>query len=88
MCCASNYQDYLTDFDCKKTPILMHFISDLWKPQFKTEDGRDANVKYYQFVNGLPDCETTQRRPIYILGNPKSEDEYVQTNKLHYQNMS
>lgn len=44
-----------------------------WAPQFKTEDGKNTTVKYYRFVHGLPDCETTQRRPIFDL--KKSEDE-------------
>lgn len=47
----------------------------MWNPQFKTEDGNNAKVKYYNFVPGIPDCATTQQRAIFDLG--KSEDEYV-----------
>lgn len=31
-------------------------------------------MKYYNFVPGFPDCETTQQRPIFDI--EKSEDEY------------
>lgn len=58
-----------------KITDIIHFIAGLWKPQFKTEDGKDTTLKYHQFVHGLPDCETTQPRPIIVLGNPESEDE-------------
>lgn len=47
-------------------------------PQFKTEEGKDTKVKYYKFLSGVPDCATTQQRPIFYFG--KSEDEYV----MHY----
>ncbi|KOB69855.1 Methuselah-like protein 5 [Operophtera brumata] len=69
-CCENN--ELMVDSACR---LAEQYNQSIWKPQFKTEDGKDANVKYYQFVNGLPDCESTQRRPIFILGHPKSEDE-------------
>lgn len=43
-----------------------------WEPKFKLEDGKDTEVKYFGYVNGVPNCATTQQRPIFDLG--KSED--------------
>lgn len=49
------------------------YVLGLWQPKFMTEDGKISPVVAYQFVNGLPDCETTQWRAIYYVKN--SEDE-------------
>lgn len=49
------------------------FVVGLWTPQFKTEDGKDTKVKYFQYVHGYPNCVSTQKRPIFDFG--KSEDE-------------
>lgn len=46
-----------------------------WEPKFKTEDGKDTKMKYFRYVPGVPDCETTQQRAIFSLEN--SEDELV-----------
>lgn len=60
-------------------------FSAIWKPKFKTEDGNDAKVKYYRFIHGVPDCETTQHRAIFYLNNTKTtEDEYVTICKINY----
>lgn len=53
----------------------MWLVLGLWTPQFKTEDGKDAKVKYFQYVHGVPNCMTTQRRP--IMDFRKSEEEWV-----------
>lgn len=57
--------------------LLKYFFmfSGLWIPQFKTEDGNDAKVKYFNYVYGVPDCATTQQRAIFDLDI--SEDKYV-----------
>lgn len=61
----------------------MIIISAIWEPMFKTDDGKDAKLKYYNFITGQPDCETMQHRPIYYLGD--TEDEWVSFyNYLHY----
>ncbi|KAG6449944.1 hypothetical protein O3G_MSEX006337 [Manduca sexta] len=48
-------------------------VLGVWVPQFKTEDGKDSKVKFYNYTYGLPDCEATQWRSILDFG--KSEDE-------------
>lgn len=49
------------------------FFAETWEPLFKTEDGKEAKVKHFNFITGIPDCATTQLRPIFDFG--KSEDE-------------
>lgn len=46
-----------------------------WEPHFKTEDGNDAQLKFYNYTYGFPDCEATQWRSILDFGRGKSEDE-------------
>ncbi|XP_068619000.1 probable G-protein coupled receptor Mth-like 5 [Battus philenor] len=67
-CCESN--EIMVDSVCR---LIDKYNQSEWIPQFKTEDGKDKMVKYYKFVNGVPDCATTQQRPIFYFG--KSEDE-------------
>ncbi|XP_073950460.1 G-protein coupled receptor Mth-like 5 [Choristoneura fumiferana] len=56
--------------------LAKDYNQTIWKPKFKTEDGNDAAVKYYRFIHGVPDCETTQHRAIFYLNNTKTtEDE-------------
>ncbi|CAH0728341.1 unnamed protein product, partial [Brenthis ino] len=67
-CCEPN--ELMVDSVCRLT---QKYNQSEWVPQFKTEDGKDAVVKYFGYVNGVPNCATTQQRPIFDLG--KSEDE-------------
>ncbi|XP_075982911.1 G-protein coupled receptor Mth-like 5 [Anticarsia gemmatalis] len=67
-CCFEN--ELVVDGVCR---LLERYNQTVWTPQFKTEDGNDAKVKYHNFVTGIPDCATTQQRAIFDL--PKSEDE-------------
>lgn len=53
--------------------LAYDFFSAVWEPNFKTDDGKDAKLKYYDFVTGQPDCETMQHRPIYYLGDTEDE---------------
>ncbi|XP_063387040.1 probable G-protein coupled receptor Mth-like 5 [Cydia fagiglandana] len=56
--------------------LAKDYNQTVWKPQFKTEDGKDVQVKYFRYIHGYPDCETTQHRAIFYLSNlRKSEDE-------------
>lgn len=67
-CCEEN--EIMVDSGCRLAEIVNQ---TLWKPQFKTEDGKDVDVKYFRYVHGVPDCETTEMRGIFQFG--KSEDE-------------
>ncbi|XP_061721545.1 probable G-protein coupled receptor Mth-like 5 [Cydia pomonella] len=56
--------------------LAKDYNQTLWKPHFKTEDGKDVQVKYFRYIHGYPDCETTQHRAIFYFNNlRKSEDE-------------
>ncbi|KAH9631594.1 hypothetical protein HF086_004361 [Spodoptera exigua] len=66
-CCEHN--EIVVDGVCR---LAERYNQSLWTPQFKTEDGNDAKVKYYNYVFGVPDCATTQQRAIFDLD--KSED--------------
>ncbi|XP_063367471.1 probable G-protein coupled receptor Mth-like 5 [Cydia amplana] len=56
--------------------LAKDYNQTVWKPQFKTEDGKDVQVKYFRYIHGYPDCETTQHRAIFYLNNlRRSEDE-------------
>ncbi|XP_063539118.1 probable G-protein coupled receptor Mth-like 5 [Cydia strobilella] len=56
--------------------LAKDYNQTVWKPQFKTEDGKEVQVKYFRYIHGYPDCETTQHRAIFYLSNlRKSEDE-------------
>ncbi|XP_041969755.1 probable G-protein coupled receptor Mth-like 5 [Aricia agestis] len=67
-CCEPN--ELMVDSVCR---LAEKYNQVVWSPKFKTEDGKDVNVKYFRYVNGVPDCTTTQQRAIFDLG--KSEDE-------------
>ncbi|XP_039757659.1 probable G-protein coupled receptor Mth-like 5 [Pararge aegeria] len=67
-CCELN--EIMVDSVCRLAELLNQ---SMWEPQFKTEDGIAAALKYFNYVTGVPDCATTQQRPIFDLG--KSEDE-------------
>ncbi|XP_072929915.1 probable G-protein coupled receptor Mth-like 5 isoform X2 [Epargyreus clarus] len=67
-CCEDN--EIMVDSVCR---LADQYNQSVWAPQFKLEDGKDVQVKYFRYVHGVPDCETTQQRPIFDLG--KSEDE-------------
>ncbi|XP_023940353.2 probable G-protein coupled receptor Mth-like 5 isoform X2 [Bicyclus anynana] len=67
-CCELD--EIMVDSVCR---LVKLFNESAWEPEFKTEDGKIAKVKYYNYITGVPDCETTQQRPIFDLG--KSEDE-------------
>ncbi|CAH0690146.1 unnamed protein product [Spodoptera exigua] len=66
-CCEHN--EIVVDGVCR---LAERYNQSLWTPQFKTEDGNDAKVKYYNYVFGVPDCATTQQRAIFDFD--KSED--------------
>ncbi|XP_063627911.1 probable G-protein coupled receptor Mth-like 5 [Cydia splendana] len=56
--------------------LAKDYNQTVWEPQFKTEDGKDVQVKYFRYIHGYPDCETTQHRAIFYFSNlRKSEDE-------------
>ncbi|CAK1583624.1 unnamed protein product [Parnassius mnemosyne] len=67
-CCEPN--EIMVDSVCR---LADNYNQSLWVPQFKTEDGKDAKVEYFKYLSGVPDCATTQQRPIFYFG--KSEDE-------------
>ncbi|XP_047033899.1 probable G-protein coupled receptor Mth-like 5 [Helicoverpa zea] len=66
-CCEHN--EIVVDGVCR---LAEQYNQSLWTPQFKTEDGNDAKVKYFNYVYGVPDCATTQQRAIFDI--EKSED--------------
>ncbi|XP_038206468.1 probable G-protein coupled receptor Mth-like 5 [Zerene cesonia] len=66
-CCEDN--EIMIDSVCRLAEL---YNESLWQPLFKTEDGKDVKLKYFRFINGVPNCATTQQRPIFDLG--KSED--------------
>ncbi|XP_028036702.1 probable G-protein coupled receptor Mth-like 5 isoform X2 [Bombyx mandarina] len=66
-CCEHN--EIMVDFVCR---LAVNYNQSVWEPHFKTEDGQDGKVKYYNYTYGLPDCEATQWRPILDFGD--SED--------------
>ncbi|XP_013170684.1 PREDICTED: probable G-protein coupled receptor Mth-like 5 [Papilio xuthus] len=67
-CCEEN--EVMVDSVCR---LANKYNQSTWIPKFKTEDGKDAKLKYFKYLNGVPDCATTQQRPIFYFG--KSEDE-------------
>ncbi|XP_030024663.2 probable G-protein coupled receptor Mth-like 5 isoform X2 [Manduca sexta] len=67
-CCEHN--ELMVDSICR---LVNNYNQSVWVPQFKTEDGKDSKVKFYNYTYGLPDCEATQWRSILDFG--KSEDE-------------
>ncbi|XP_047994346.1 probable G-protein coupled receptor Mth-like 5 [Leguminivora glycinivorella] len=58
--------------------LAKDYNQTVWTPQFKTEDGKKAQVKYSRYIHGYPDCETTQHRAIFYFNSlKKSEDELI-----------
>lgn len=67
-CCEPN--ELMVDSVCR---LAEQYNQSVWTPQFKTDDGKDTKVKYFQYVHGYPNCGTTQGRPVYDYR--ESEDE-------------
>lgn len=68
-CCFKN--ELMVNGVCR---LLELYNQTIWKPEFKTEEGEDAKVKYYDFVPGFPDCGPTFRMDrIYHKVNPQDE---------------
>lgn len=61
-CCELD--EIVVDSVCR---LADKYNQKIWEPQFKTEDGSDAKVKYFKFIPGIPDCKTTKLTPIYDL---------------------
>ncbi|XP_045453073.1 probable G-protein coupled receptor Mth-like 5 [Melitaea cinxia] len=79
-CCEPN--ELMVDSVCR---LAEQYNQSVWKPVFKTEDGTITSVKYFRYVNGVPNCSTTQQRPIFDLGN--SEDELNLLSDGHLQHL-
>ncbi|CAH4036923.1 probable G-protein coupled receptor Mth-like 5 [Pieris brassicae] len=66
-CCEEN--EIAVDSVCR---LAEQYNETLWNPIFRTENGEEVKLKYFRFIHGVPNCETTELRPIFDLG--KSED--------------
>ncbi|VVD01574.1 unnamed protein product [Leptidea sinapis] len=66
-CCEEN--QVMIDRVCRLAEL---YNESVWIPQFYGEDGNKVKVKYFRYILGVPNCATTEQRPIYDLGN--SED--------------
>ncbi|XP_050675333.1 probable G-protein coupled receptor Mth-like 5 [Leptidea sinapis] len=66
-CCEEN--QVMIDRVCRLAEL---YNESVWIPQFYAEDGNKVKVKYFRYILGVPNCATTEQRPIYDLGN--SED--------------
>ncbi|XP_047537057.1 probable G-protein coupled receptor Mth-like 5 [Vanessa atalanta] len=79
-CCEPN--ELMVDSICR---LAEQYNQSVWVPEFKTEDGKNTSVKYYRYINGVPNCATTQQRPIFDLG--KSEDKLNLLSDGHLQHL-
>lgn len=78
-CCEEN--ELKIDSKCR---VAANYDQQLWIPKFKDEDGKDVKVKYYSYVEGIPDCETTQQRPIFDLGDSEDELQLLSDGRLRH----
>ncbi|CAG9134016.1 unnamed protein product [Plutella xylostella] len=78
-CCEPN--ELMIDSRCRLADSIN---KTTWEPKFKTEDGKDTKMKYFRYVPGVPDCETTQQRAIFSLENSEDELQLLSDGRLRH----
>ncbi|CAG9565437.1 unnamed protein product [Danaus chrysippus] len=78
-CCEHN--EIMVNSVCR---LAEKYNESVWSPQFKTEDGKDTTVKYFRYIYGVPNCETTQQRPIFDLGTSEDELNLLSDGRLRH----
>ncbi|CAH2094457.1 unnamed protein product [Euphydryas editha] len=78
-CCEPN--EIMVDSVCR---LAKQYNQSVWTPVFKTQDGTITSVKYFHYVNGVPNCSTTQQRPIFDLGSSEDELNLLSDGRLQH----